>query len=109
MAHRDYPLSATPPAFNPGEKGAIRAFKRSDKLKAKANMKSNVADIKYTKSMREMSGKEARTAIRGERSAYRDAKKQINRSYGKEAKAARQADSDYRKYQRNVSKGKIKP
>lgn len=84
MASRDYPLAETPDPgkfFAPGERGALRASKQADKLKEKAAMKSKVADIKYTKAMRETSGKEARTAIREERSKYRSAKKKINMGY----------------------------
>lgn len=83
-AGRDYPLSETPDpskSFASGERGALRASKQADKLKEKSAMKSKVADIKYTKAMREMSGKEARTAIRDERAKYRSAKKKINMGY----------------------------
>jgi hypothetical protein len=55
------------------EKQSLKAAKKGDT--AKAMFKSKVADIKYTKAMREIPAKEARTAIKTERKAYKATKK----------------------------------
>jgi len=62
------------------EKGAIRAEKRAVKAVSKekpmkAAFKSKVADIKYTKAMREMSPKSAKMAIGGARKMFKASKK----------------------------------
>lgn len=62
------------------EKGAMRAEKRADKAMAKgqplkAAFKSKVADVKYTKAMREMSPKAAKMAIGGARKMFKASKK----------------------------------
>lgn len=62
------------------EKGSMRAEKQSIKAAAKgkplkAAFKNKVADIKYTKAMREVSPKAAREAIGSARKEYKSAKK----------------------------------
>ena len=62
------------------EKGAMRAEKQAVKAVAKekpmkAAFKSKVADIKYTKAMREMSPKSAKMAMGGARKMFKASKK----------------------------------
>jgi hypothetical protein len=62
------------------EKGSMRAEKQVVKATIKgqplkAAFKNKVADIKYTKAMREMSGKSARTDIGAARKVFKAAKK----------------------------------
>lgn len=62
------------------EKGSMRAEKQSIKATikgkpAKAAFKGKVADIKYTKSMREMPAKAAKSAIGMARKMFKSAKK----------------------------------
>jgi hypothetical protein len=62
------------------EKGSMRAEKQSIKATvkgkpAKAAFKSKVADVKYTKAMREIPGKGARAVISAERKVYKASKK----------------------------------
>jgi hypothetical protein len=62
------------------EKGSMRAERQSIKATikgkpAKAAFKDKVADIKYTKAMREMPAKSAKTSIGMARKVYKSAKK----------------------------------
>jgi len=62
------------------EKGSMRAERQSIKATikgkpAKAAFKDKVADIKYTKAMREMPAKAAKTAVGMARKVYKTAKK----------------------------------
>lgn len=64
----------------PGEKAVIKVEKQVSKATAKgqplkAAFKNKVADIKYTKAMREMSPKEAGKAISMARKMFKAAKK----------------------------------
>lgn len=62
------------------EKGSMRAERQATKATAKgqpakAAFKSKVADVKYTKAMREMSPKTARTAIGSAKKSYKATKR----------------------------------
>jgi hypothetical protein len=64
------------------EKGSMRAEKQATKATvkgkpAKAAFKNKVADIKYTKAMREIPAKGARAAIGAERKSYKASKKEM--------------------------------
>jgi hypothetical protein len=66
--------------INAAEKGSMRAEKQSIKATikgqpAKSAFKSKVADIKYTKAMREMPAKAAKTAVGMARKVYKTVKK----------------------------------